>query len=151
MSFATITASGIISEPKKRQIPTKLGAQEVMNFNLYVKPKNKNGGLGEENMVFSVSIWNNQIDTYGKLLEKGREITVQGNFEVCRFTTKSGELVEQNRIDFANVIGIGNTTEDRQVLKEKRKEEKNREEIKPITTVGKIAKPAPKGADDSSN
>lgn len=132
MSFATITASGIISEPKERPVPTKMGEQKVLNFNLYVKPKNKKGGLGDENMVFNVSVWNNQIDIYKNLLTKGREITVQGNFEVCRFTTKSGELVEQNRIDFASIIGIGNTSEDRQILSSVKAKEN--------TPVGKTAK-----------
>jgi single-stranded DNA-binding protein len=118
MSFASITASGIISEPKVKFVPTKVGEQKVMNFNLYVVPKNKNNGLNEENMVFACSVWNNQADSFEKLLTKGREITLQGNFEVVRFTTKNGEVVEQNRIDFANIVGLGNTSEDREIIKE---------------------------------
>ena len=60
MSFASITASGIISEPKVKFVSTKLGEQKVMNFNLYVTPKNKKNGLGDENMVFACSVWNNR-------------------------------------------------------------------------------------------
>jgi len=132
MSFASITASGIISEPKVKFVPTKVGEQKVMNFNLYVIPKNKNNGLNEENMVFACSVWNNQAESFEKLLTKGREITLQGNFEVVRFTTKDGKVVEQNRIDFANIVGLGNTSEDREVIKEMK--EKNN---KPVSKTAK--------------
>jgi len=120
MSFASITASGVISEPKVRFVNTKNGEQKVMNFNLYVVPKNKKGGLEDENMVFACSIWNNQINAIENLLVKGREVTLQGNFEVGKFTTHEGVVVEQNRIEFANIVGLGNTTEERQILKENR-------------------------------
>jgi single-stranded DNA-binding protein len=121
MSFASITASGVISEPKVRFVQTKNGEQKVMNFNLYVVPKNKKGGLEDENMVFACSIWNNQIGAVENLLTKGREVTLQGNFEVGKFTTKEGIVVEQNRIEFASIVGLGNTTEERQLLSENRK------------------------------
>ena len=133
MSFASITASGIISEPKVKFVSTKLGEQKVMNFNLYVTPKNKKNGLGDENMVFACSVWNNQVESLEKLLIKGREITLQGNFEVVRFTTKNGEIIEQNRIDFANIVGLGNTTEDRKLISENKEKEK-----KPTSKTAKV-------------
>ena len=133
MSFATITASGVISEPKVKFVPTKMGEQKVMNFNLYVVPKNKNNGLNDENMVFACSVWNNQVDSFEKLLIKGREITLQGNFEVVRFNTKDGKVVEQNRIDFANIVGLGNTTEDRQLLSTKKQTQN-----KPVSKTAKM-------------
>ena len=133
MSFASITASGIISEPKVKFVSTKVGEQKVMNFNLYVTPKNKKSGLGDENMVFACSVWNNQVESLEKLLIKGREITLQGNFEVVRFTTKDGEVIEQNRIDFASIIGLGNTTEDRKLISENKEKEK-----KPTSKTAKV-------------
>ena len=133
MSFASITASGVISEPKVKFVPTKLGEQKVMNFNLYVIPKNKNNGLNDENMVFACSVWNNQVDSFEKLLIKGREITLQGNFEVVRFTTKNGEVIEQNRIDFANIVGLGNTTEDRQLISSNKQKQN-----KPTSKTAKV-------------
>ena len=133
MSFASITASGIISEPKVKFVSTKLGEQKVMNFNLYVTPKNKKNGLGDENMVFACSVWNNQVESLEKLLIKGREITLQGNFEVVRFTTKDGEVIEQNRIDFASIVGLGNTTEDRKLISENKEKEK-----KPTSKTAKV-------------
>jgi single-stranded DNA-binding protein len=72
-------------------------------------------------MVFACSIWNNQIGAVENLLTKGREVTLQGNFEVGKFTTKEGIVVEQNRIEFASIVGLGNTTEERQLLSENRK------------------------------
>lgn len=120
MSFASMTASGVISEPIKN-IRTIRGQEcEILNFNLYVKPKNKNNGYEpDENMCFQISIWNKQqIDRYYNNITKGQEITLQGNFEINQFTTKEGEIVKQNRIDFATIIGVGNSTEQRQIIKE---------------------------------
>ena len=128
MSFASMTASGVISEPIKNCRTIRGQEQEVMNFNLYVKPKNKNNGYEpDENMCFQISIWNKpQIDRYYGNISKGQEITLQGNFEVNQFTTKQGEIVRQNRIDFAQIIGIGTSTEQREVIREfgKTKKEK---------------------------
>lgn len=120
MSFATITASGVISEPIKNVRSIRGQECEILNFNLYVKPKNKNNGYeADENMCFSISIWNKQqIDRYYNNISKGQEITLQGNFEINKFTTKQGEVVKQNRIDFATIVGVGTTTEDREIIRE---------------------------------
>lgn len=123
-----MTASGVISEPIKNCRTIRGQEQEVMNFNLYVKPKNKNNGYEpDENMCFQISIWNKpQIDRYYGNITKGQEITLQGNFEVNQFTTKQGEIVRQNRIDFASIIGVGTSTEQREMIREfsKTKQEK---------------------------
>lgn len=124
MSFASITACGVVSEPKELVVPTRTGERKVLKFNLYVIPKNKKNGFEDgENMCFVCSVWDNQVDAYRGLITKGREVTIHGNFEVARFTTKEGVIVEQNRIDFANIIQLGNSTEDRQILKEMRTKE----------------------------
>lgn len=128
MSFASMTASGVISEPTKNCRTIRGTETEVMNFNLYVKPKNKNNGYGpDENMCFQISIWNKpQIDTYYGNIKKGQEVTLQGNFEVNQFTTKQGEIVRQNRIDFASIIGVGTSTEQREVIREFSKTKKDK-------------------------
>jgi single-stranded DNA-binding protein len=122
--FASITASGVISDPKHNKVPTAKGEREVLNFNLYVKPKNKNNGFEpDENMVFSVSIWDEQARIYRPILQKGQMVTLHGNFEVRRFTTQLGEVVEQNRIEFASILGTGTTTEQRQILRDAKAKE----------------------------
>ena len=132
MSFATMTASGIISEPKFTERVINGMDAKIMNFNLYVKPRNKNNGYEpDENMCFNVSIWNpQQVKFYEKnQLKKGQILTIQGNFEINQFTTKEGEIIKQNRLDFASILGIGTTTEDREALREIRemKTEKNKD------------------------